>query len=148
MTSDAGHTRGDFRYWLTVPTRWSDNDMLGHVNNVVYFRYFEAAVVHMLIHEAGLDWLRDPSIPYAVDIRCHFRRPLSFPATVDAGLRVDKLGTTSVTYGLALFAATDAEPAAVGHFVHVYVDRQTEQPTTIPPKIREAYRRYLRADGQ
>ncbi len=135
-------TRDHYRYWLSIPTRWSDNDMLGHVNNVVYFRYFEAVVVKLLIEEAGLDWQHDPAVPHAVDIRCHFRRPLSFPELVEAGLIIQKMGNSSVTYGLALFTAGETEPAAVGHFVHVYVDRDTSTPVSIPAAIRAAYERF------
>jgi acyl-CoA thioester hydrolase len=148
MSNETTPGRADYRYWRAIPTRWSDNDQLGHVNNVLYFRYFEAVVVHLLIEEAGLDWREDPYIPYAVDVRCRFRRPLSFPQVVEAGLAIDKLGTTSVTYGLALFARNDPDPAAVGHFVHVYVDRRTEIPVAIPERMRTVYRRYARfAEG-
>lgn len=143
----AGDARGEYGYWLAIPTRWSDNDMLGHINNVLYFRFFEAVVVDFLITEAGLDWKRNPLVPLAVDIRCHFRRPLSFPGVVDAGLRIERLGASSVTYGLALFAEGDSDAAAVGHFVHVWVDRATENPTTIPEPIRAIYRRFAVDDG-
>ncbi|MBK8908715.1 MAG: acyl-CoA thioesterase [Rhodospirillales bacterium] len=139
-------SRADYFYWTTISTRWSDNDQLGHVNNVLYFRYFEAAVVAMLIEEAQLDWRRDPLIPYAVDVRCQFRQPLTFPEVVEAGLNVARLGTTSVTYGLALFARNDSDPAAVGHFVHVYVERQSESPVAIPDPIRAVYQRYYRPE--
>jgi acyl-CoA thioester hydrolase len=135
-------TREHYRYWLPIATRWGDNDMLGHVNNVVYFRYFEAVVVKFVIEEARLDWQHDPAVPYAVDIRCHFRRPLSFPELVDAGLIIQRLGNSSVTYGLGLFAEGDSEPAAVGHFIHVYVDRDTGTPVPIPAAIRAVYQRY------
>lgn len=142
MAEDLAHSRDDYPYWLPIQTRWLDNDMLGHVNNVVYFRYFEAVIVDFLIREAGLDWQEDPLVPYAVDIRCRFRRPLSFPATVDAGLRIRNLGRTSVTYGIGLFAADEAEPAAVGHFVHVWVERATDTPVPIPAPVRTIYERF------
>jgi len=135
-------TREHYRYWLPIATRWGDNDMLGHVNNVVYFRYFEAVVVKFVIEEVGLDWQHNPVVPYAVDIRCHFRRPLSFPELVDAGLIIQRQGNTSVTYGLALFAEGDGEPAAVGHFIHVYVDRDTGTPVPIPAAIRAVHERF------
>lgn len=137
-----GSDRSDFGYWLVIPTRWSDNDMLGHVNNVIYFRYFEAVVVDFLIREAGLDWKSNACVPFAVDIRCQFRRPLSFPVVVEAGLRIDRLGGSSVTYGLALFAHGGEQPAALGHFVHVWVDRETEAPSTIPDAVRGVYERF------
>jgi acyl-CoA thioester hydrolase len=142
MGADLGYHRDSYAYWLALPTRWSDNDMLGHVNNVLYFHFMEAVIVDFLIREGDLDWLRDPAVPYAVDIRCHMRRPLSFPQTVDAGLRIDRLGTSSVTYGIGLFAAGAPDAAALGAFVHVYVDRTTEQPVPIPPPIRAVYERF------
>lgn len=135
--------RSDYGHWLAIPTRWSDNDMLGHINNVQYFRFFEAVVVDFLIREGGLDWQRDPTVPFAVDIRCHFRRPLSFPGTVDAGLRIDRLGSTSVTYGLGLFAEGDDVAAGTGHFVHVWVQRASERPLPIPEPIRAVYSRFM-----
>lgn len=147
MTEAIPIRRADYRYWASIPTRWSDNDMLGHVNNVLYFRFFEAVVVRFLIEEAKLDWRAAPAIPFAVDIRCHFRRPLSFPEVVDAGLHIDRLGTTSVGYGLALFASRAEDAAALGQFVHVYVDRATQTPVAIPDAIRNLYRRYLRSEA-
>lgn len=142
MAQDLAHSRDDYRYWLPLRTRWSDNDMLGHLNNVLYFRFFEAVVVDLLISQAGLDWRNDPIIPYAVDIQCRFRRPLSFPGTIDAGLRIASLGNSSVTYGVALFAESELEPAAVGHFVHVYVERESESPVPIPTAIRSVYEQF------
>lgn len=142
MADDLAHSRDDYLYWLPIQTRWLDNDMLGHVNNVVYFRYFEAVVVDFLIREARLDWKAHPLVPYAVDIRCRFRRPLSFPTSVDAALRIANMGNTSVTYGLALFSHDENEPAAVGHFVHVWVDRKTDTPVPIPSDMRAVYERF------
>ncbi len=142
MADDLAHSRDDYRYWFPIQTRWLDNDMLGHVNNVVYFRYFEAVVVDFLIREAELNWKEHPLVPYAVDIRCRFRRPLSFPIAVDAGLRITNLGRTSVTYGLGLFAADEDEPAAVGHFVHVWVERASDTPVPIPDGVRAVYARF------
>jgi len=144
MTRGDDEIRDNYPYIISVPTRWHDNDMLGHVNNVVYYRYIEAVVVRFLMEEAGLDWLQDPVIPYAAEILCRFRRPLSFPAPVDAGLRVDKLGKTSVTYGVALFSPDRPAPAATGHFVHVFVERQSESPASIPPAIRTALEKVAR----
>lgn len=142
----AGGGRGDYGYWLTIPTRWSDNDMLGHLNNVLYFRFFEAVVVDFLIREGGLDWT-SALVPFAVDIGCHFRRPLSFPVVLDAGLRIDRLGSSSVTYGLALFVQGEDEAAAIGRFVHVWVERKTEAPTAIPEPMRAVYQRFTASGG-
>lgn len=137
------HTaRDDYPYWLAVPLRFSDIDVLGHLNNVLYFRFFEAVIVKFLIDEAELDWRQAAVIPYAVDIRCHFRKPIEFPGTVDAGLRIGRLGTSSVTYALSIFAEGDSDPAALGHFVHVYVERAGETPVSIPAPIRAVYERF------
>ena len=89
--------RSDYRYFMTVPTRWNDNDMLGHVNNVVYYSYFEAVVVQFVMREMGLDWLKWQNIPYAVETRCRFWRPIAYPAIVEAGLVIERLGGSSVT---------------------------------------------------
>ena len=134
--------RDDYRYWRAIPLRFSDMDAFGHVNNVLFFRFFEAVIVEFLLGEARLDWQRGPVLPYAVDVRCHFRKPIAFPGTVDAGLRVGRLGTSSVTYAVSIFAEGDADPAGLGHFVHVYVDRRSETPVPIPAAIRAVYERF------
>lgn len=136
-------SRETYRYWMAIPTRFSDNDMLGHVNNVVYFRFFETVVVRFLIEQANLNWQADPVIPFAIDIGCRFRRPLAYPETIDAGLVIGTLGTTSVRYDVALYAEGGPAAAAVGHFVHVYVDRMTERPVPIPAPIRAVYERFM-----
>ncbi|MCP5370636.1 MAG: acyl-CoA thioesterase [Hyphomicrobiales bacterium] len=139
-----GLTRGDYAYFMTVPTRWNDNDMLGHVNNVVYYSYFEAVVVQFVMREMGLDWHGWQNIPYAVETRCRFWRPIAYPVLVEAGLVIEDLGSSSVTYGVALFAEGDDRPAATGHFVHVWVDRDSERPIVIDDALRDVYRRYLK----
>jgi acyl-CoA thioester hydrolase len=145
MPPSPAPTRDAFGYWMSIPTRWSDNDMFGHVNNVVYFRFFEAVIVNFLIEEAKLDWTREPCLPYAAEVIGRFRRPLSFPQTVDAGLTVTKIGRTSVVYWLGLFTPEQGEAAAEGSFVHVFVDRATETPVDIPARIRAVYARYRSA---
>jgi acyl-CoA thioester hydrolase len=135
MTKAKDLRRDDYPYIISVPTRWNDNDMLGHVNNVVFYRYIEAVVVRFLMEEAGLDWLKDPVIPYAAEILCRFHRPLSFPDDIEAALKVDRLGARSVTYGVALFSGDQPAPAATGHFIHVFVDRQSEKSAPIPAAI-------------
>jgi acyl-CoA thioester hydrolase len=134
--------REDCRYMLDVPTRWNDNDMLGHVNNVMYYSYFEAIVVRFLMKEGGLDWRGDTIAPLAVETLCKFRRPLSYPDIVEAGLKVAKLGTSSVTYAIGLFTEGVESPAALGHFVHVFVDKSNDRPAPIPDSIREMFKRY------
>jgi len=129
--------RTDYRYFYTIPTRWNDNDQFGHLNNVLYYRLYEALIVQYL-SEAGLDWMRDPIIPYAAESLCRFRRAVSFPDVLDLGLRVIQVGRTSVAYALAMFRKGEDEAAATGHWVHVYVDRQTQQPMPVPEPIRQA----------
>ncbi|MCB2099412.1 MAG: acyl-CoA thioesterase [Rhodobacterales bacterium] len=134
--------RSDYRYFMTVPTRWNDNDMLGHVNNVVYYSYFEAVVVQFVMREAGLDWEHWPVLPFAIETRCRFWRPIAYPAIVEAGLVIERLGGSSVTNAVGLFTADDDRPAATGHFVHVWVERDGERPVTIPDEVRAVYARY------
>jgi acyl-CoA thioester hydrolase len=130
--------RAGYRHFLPIATRWMDNDSYGHVNNVTYYSYFDTAVNEHLIRCGGLDIRYGSAIGYAVETSCRFAKPLSFPETVDVGLRVARLGTSSVTYEIAIFRRADDEPAASGRFVHVWVDRATERPVPIPPRIRAA----------
>jgi acyl-CoA thioester hydrolase len=131
-------TRTDFRRFLVIPTRWMDNDNYGHVNNVVYYAYFDTVVNEHLIRDGGLDIRTGPTIGLVVETGCRFHRSLSFPGVVDAGLRVAKLGNSSVKYEIGLFAAGECDPAATGYFVHVWVDRATNRPTAVPEQIRAA----------
>jgi acyl-CoA thioester hydrolase len=131
-------SRAGYRHFLAIPTRWMDNDSYGHVNNVTYYSYFDTVVNEHLIRAGGLDIRVDPIIGIVVETTCRFHRSLSFPETIDAGLRIVKLGSTSVTYEIGLFRQGDATPAASGRFVHVWVDRATQHPSSIPPHIRDA----------
>ncbi len=144
MRKDTPPSREDFSYWMLIPTRWSDNDMFGHLNNVAYFRFFEAIVVRFVMEESKLDWANSPVIPYAAEVLCRFYRPLSFPVTIEAALAITRIGEKSVVFRLALFAPHASAPAAVGHFVHVYVERATEIPAPIPPELLPTYERYFR----
>jgi acyl-CoA thioester hydrolase len=130
--------RGAYRHFLAIPTRWMDNDSYGHVNNVTYYSYFDTVVNEHLMRAGGLDIRDDPVVGVVVETACRFHQSLSFPETIDAGMRVAKLGTTSVTYEIGLFRQGEATPAASGRFVHVWVDRATQRPSPIPPRIREA----------
>ena len=121
-----------------MPTRWMDNDVYGHVNNVTYYSYFDTAVNGHLIRDGGLDFGNDAVIGLVVETRCAFRKSLAFPDDLDAALAVTRLGASSVVYEIALFREGDDEPAAIGRFVHVWVDRATQRPTSIPPRIRAA----------
>ena len=130
--------RGDFRVLRAITTRWHDNDHYGHVNNVVYYAYFDTAVNGFLIEASGTDIRELPAIGIVAETSCRFLRELSFPDTVHAGLALEKLGNSSVIYRIGLFRNEEAEPAALGRFVHVYVDAATRRPVPVPAPIRAA----------
>ncbi len=136
-------TRQRYRHFLVIPTRWMDNDVYGHINNVVYYSYFDTVINRYLIDRGGLVIDRSPVIGIAVETGCRFHRSLAFPDTIDAGLRVGHLGRTSVRYEVGLFRSGDEETAAEGHFVHVFVERTTQRPEPIPPQIRAALERLV-----
>lgn len=142
MTKPVPARRADYRFFCQIQTRWSDNDMFGHVNNVEYYRFFELAVVEFLMRACELDLLNAPVVAFAAESLCRFRRPLSWPHPVTAGLRVEHLGTSSVRYGIALFDDSTDEPAADGHWVHVFVGREDQRPTTIPDGVRAVFERH------
>jgi acyl-CoA thioester hydrolase len=123
---------------LAIPTRWRDNDVYGHVNNAEYYAYFDTVINAYLIREGRLDIHGGHVIGLCAESHCEFRAPLAFPETVQAGLRVGHLGRSSVRYEIGLFGERSAEPAAVGWFVHVVVDRETRRPAEIPPGVRAA----------
>jgi acyl-CoA thioester hydrolase len=141
MTDPTRLRRGDFPVLRPLPTRWSDDDTYGHVNNVVHYLMFDTAVNGWLIEASGVDIRRLPAIGLVVETSCRYFAELRFPETVTAGLALEKLGTSSVVYRLALFGEGRDEPAAVGRFVHVYVDRETRRPTPVPLEIRAALER-------
>jgi acyl-CoA thioester hydrolase len=141
MAEGGQERRADYPRFLEIPTRWMDNDIYGHVNNVRYYEYFDTLINRYLIEAGGLDIHDGDVIGIAVETTCRFHRSLAFPDVVNAGLRVGKLGTSSVRYEIALFRGDDAEPAATGHFVHVFVTRATHRPTPIPERIRAALER-------
>jgi len=130
--------RANYRSFLAIPTRWMDNDVYGHVNNVTYYSYFDTAVNEHLIRVGGLDIEGATVIGLVVETSCRFHKPLTFPGIVEAGLRVAKLGNSSVKYEIGLFRQGEDEPAASGHFVHVWVDRATRRPTSVPATVRVA----------
>jgi acyl-CoA thioester hydrolase len=129
-------SRADYPHFLSIPTRWMDNDVYGHVNNVVYYSYFDTVINEHLIRDGGLDIHDGSVVGYCVESQCRYLAPLAFPETIEAGLRVGHLGKSSVRYEIALFRQGDEAPAAVGHFVHVFVAREENKPTAIPPAIR------------
>jgi len=127
-----------YPHWDTITTRWMDNDMYGHVNNVQYYSFFDTVVTTWLVREGGLDPAHGEVIGLCVESQCTFAAPLSFPDKVLAGLRVGHIGRSSVRYEIGLYAAGSEEPAASGHFVHVYVDREARKPVAVPAPLREA----------
>ena len=132
--------REDLKAWSKIPTRWMDDDIYGHVNNVVYYSYFDTAVNGNLIRATGQDIRSQDAIGVVVESGCTFHRELSFPQVIEAGLLVEKIGNSSVTYRVGLFIEEDSEPAASGYFVHVYVDRENRRPVQVPENIRHALR--------
>ena len=130
--------REAYRHFVPMPTRWMDNDAYGHVNNVAYYSYFDTAVNAHLIEAGGLDLLVSQTIGVVAETSCRFHHSLTFPETLEAGLRVARLGTTSVMYEIGIFRHQARNPAASGHFVHVWVDRTSQRPAPIPVRIRAA----------
>jgi acyl-CoA thioester hydrolase len=138
MADAALETRDRFAHFVEIATRWGDNDVYGHVNNAVYYAYFDTVVNRFLIERGLLDLAGSPAIGIVVETGCRFHRPLVFPDAIDAGLRVAKIGNSSVRYELGLFRRGDPLVAASAHFVHVYVDRAARRPVPVPPEVRTA----------
>lgn len=134
-------SRESFRHWLVIPTRWMDNDIYGHVNNVVYYAWFDTVINRYLIDAGGLDIHAAPVVGYCVESGCTYRRSFAFPEPVEAGLRVAKLGRSSVRYEVGLFGTGEATARALGFFVHVFVDRAENRSVEIPAAIRDALTR-------
>jgi acyl-CoA thioester hydrolase len=130
--------RGEFRAWRSITTRWADNDVYGHVNNVVYYEYFDTAVNGFLIEASGADIRTLPAIGIVAETSCRFLKPLSFPERIEVGLALERLGRTSVVYRIGIFREGDRDAAAVGRFVHVYVDASSRKPVPVPDIIRGA----------
>jgi acyl-CoA thioester hydrolase len=133
--------RADYKVFYPISTRWSDNDIYGHVNNVTYYSYFDTAANRYLIEEGGLDISDGSIVGYVVNSGCAYHAPLTYPEPVEAGLRVDRLGNSSVQYGLAIFRAGGDVAVAHGHFVHVFVDRAENSSVPIPTGLRAALER-------
>jgi acyl-CoA thioester hydrolase len=128
----------EYPYIATITTRWMDNDIYGHINNVAYYSFFDSAANQFLIERGGLDIANGSIIGLVVESKCAYHAPLSYPQVLRAGVRVDKLGNRAVTYGIAIFSGDDPRAAAHGHFVHVFVERATRTPTSIPDSLRTA----------
>ena len=145
MSRPAPPLRTAYRHFQCIPTRWMDNDVYGHVNNVVYYSYFDTVVNQYLIEQGVLDIERSTVIGLVVETHCEYLAPITFPDVVHAGLRVAKLGSSSVRYEIGLFRNDEDAAAAHGHFVHVYVDRATRRPTRLPEPMRAALSRIAAA---
>ena len=128
--------RSAYKVFRSIGTRWMDNDVYGHVNNVVYYSWFDTAVNAYLIEQGALDIHHGETIGLVIETQCNYFSPLAFPQTVEAGIRVAKLGTSSVRYEVGLFAQGEPLTAAKGHFVHVYVDKLTRRPSPLPAKLK------------
>jgi acyl-CoA thioester hydrolase len=138
MSKTTPHLRPAYRHFLAIPTRWMDNDVYRHVNNVVYYSYFDTAVNHYLIEQDVLDIEHSPVIGLVVETACQYFAPIAFPDIVNVGLRVGKLGTSSVRYEIGIFRNDEDSASAQGHFVHVYVERASNRPTPLPGDLRAA----------
>lgn len=145
MTRAPDERRADFPHFLAIATRWMDNDVYGHVNNVVYYSFFDTVVNRWLIDHAGLDIEKSAVIGVVVETTCRFKSSIAFPDGVDAGLRVAHVGNSSVRYEIGIFKTGDDVAAASGHFVHVYVDRETRRPVPISTEMRAALQRLQRS---
>jgi acyl-CoA thioester hydrolase len=139
-TRPQAEPRSAYRIFRSIGTRWSDNDVYGHVNNVVYYSWFDTAVNGYLIESGAIDIHAGNVIGLVIETQCNYFSPLSFPEPVLAGIRVAHVGSSSVRYEVGLFSGNDGEPAAQvtaakGHFIHVYVDRQTRRPVPLPTRL-------------
>ena len=141
MSEASLESRGAYGHFLAIPTRWMDNDIYGHVNNVVYYSYFDTVINEYLVRAGGLDIHGGEVVGVCAESHCNFRDSFTFPETVEAGLKVGHLGRRAVRYEIGLFKAGAAEPAAEGHFVHVFVARASMTPVAIPVTIRAALER-------
>ncbi|MEQ8935596.1 MAG: thioesterase family protein [Amphiplicatus sp.] len=137
----ASSTRSDYKYFLPLQTRWADNDIYGHVNNVAYYGYFDTIVNEYLIGAGALDIHKGDVIGLVVETGCKYFSALEFPQKLEGALRVTKIGNSSVRYELAIFKEDEDKPAAEGHFTHVYVDRATRRPASLPVNLKSALER-------
>jgi acyl-CoA thioester hydrolase len=131
-------SRADFKLFRAIPTRWHDNDVFGHVNNVVYYGWFDTGVNAWLVEQGFLDPATSPVVGLVVETSCTYFESVAFPETVEVGLAVARLGTSSVTYRLGIFREGGQAVAAQGRFTHVYVERATQKPVPIPAPLRAA----------
>ncbi len=145
MSRPQAHQRSDYLHFVDLTTRWADNDIYGHVNNVMYYSYFDTTANTYLIEHGGLDIHDSKVIGLVVDSGCSYFAPLAFPDRLQGGLRIAQIGSSSVRYEIAIFKAGEDSAAAQGHFVHVFVDRDNRKPVAIPDAMRTALSQIVRA---
>lgn len=136
-------TRADYGVFYPITTRWSDNDIYGHVNNVTYYSYFDTVANRYLIEEGGLDISDGSIVGFVVNSGCEYHAPITYPEPIEAGVRVDRLGNSSVQYGIAIFKEGQDKACAHGHFVHVFVERAENRSVAIPDNLRAALEKIL-----
>lgn len=136
--TDITPTLADYPYNVTIATRWQDNDAYGHINNVVYYGFFDSAVNRFLIEKGNLDIHNGQTVAYVVSSQCQYVAPAAYPEDIFVGLRVIKVGRSSVTYGLSVYAGDNKRRVAHGQFVHVFVDRKTDKAIPIPVNVKAA----------
>lgn len=137
-------SRADYAWFTAITTRWIDNDIYGHVNNTVYYGYFDTVIGEFLTAEGGLDPWKGEVIGFAVETGCRYHAPVAWPDNVHVGLKVTRLGSSSVRYAIGVFRNDDDLACADGHFVHVFVDRATRRPQPLPETMRAALTRIAR----
>lgn len=130
--------RSNYAVFYPISTRWSDNDIYGHINNVTYYSYFDSAVNRFLIEQGGLDIHSAEVVGFVVNSSCNYFSPLAYPQSIDVGIRVEKLGNSSVTYGVAIFKQDQQQASAAGSFTHVFVHQASSKSVPIPQQIRQA----------
>lgn len=143
MESEKLMHRSDYSYFKNITTRWADNDIYGHINNVVYYSYFDTVANQYLIEFADFNPVSAPVIGVIVHSNCNYIKAIAYPDKIEAGLTVKKLGRSSVTYGIGIFRQGESAACAYGEFVHVFVNRKDNLPISIPTKIRESLQKIL-----
>ncbi len=138
MPEQPKHLRRDYKHFQPITTRWHDNDIYGHVNNVVYYGFFDTAVNNYLIQQGGLDIQDGDIVGFVVSSACGYFASIAYPDLIEVGLRVARLGNSSVQYELGIFREGEQEACAAGRFVHVFVERTSNRPTAIPGRLRAA----------
>lgn len=146
MAEQPRHLRSDYRHFHALDTRWHDNDIYGHINNVTYYSYFDSAINTYLIQQGGLDIHAGEVVGFVVSSSCDYFAPIAFPDAIEVGLRVARVGNSSVQYELAIFRQDELQACAVGKVVHVFVEREHNRATPIPRGLRQALEALLLED--